>query len=460
MELREKEVLVVGLARSGMASSLLLLQDGAHVTVNDRRDVQNLTVEERTFLRAHPLIRFVGGGHPASLVNEETALVVKNPGVPLHLPPLQQAAALGVPVITEVEHAFGKINSLLVAITGTNGKTTTTALTGEIFKAAGKKTYVAGNIGVPVSAIVQEVTPEDVVVAELSSFQLEGTVRFRPQLSAILNITPDHLDHHGSLEAYHAAKSMIFANQREDDAVILNADDPETLALRNRPTCRVYLFSRKMEVERGAFVRDGIIILRDQGDDVPLCHIDEVAIPGAHNLENAMAAILLAWLGNVPLAVIVRVLQTFSGVAHRLEYVRTLDGVDYINDSKGTNVDAAIKALDAFEQNKVVIAGGYEKGADFSAFATALLGQVSHTILLGQVAHRLATALDAVGYAAYTFAASLEEAVQMAHDKAQAGDVVLLSPACASWDMFKDYEERGDLFKEAVWDLEGEKDGR
>lgn len=460
MDLLGKEVLVIGLARSGMASALLLLQDGAQVTVNDKRTAEDLTAEEQLFLKENSTLRFVGGGHPANLVTEQTALIIKNPGVPLKLPPLQRAAELAVPVITEVEHAAWHLTAPLVGITGTNGKTTTTALTGEMYRATGRQTFVAGNIGLPLSAVIPQVQAEDVVVAELSSFQLEGTSHFRPHLAAILNITPDHLDHHGSWEAYREAKAMIFANQSAADAVVLNADDPEALALRQRPHCQVYLFSRLREVERGAFVRDGLITLRDGQEEVTVCPQEDLAIPGSHNLENALAATLLAWLGGVPAAIIAQVLTTFPGVEHRLEYVRTLAGVDYINDSKGTNVDATLKALSAFPQRKVLIAGGYEKGADFAPFAQALAGEVSHVILLGQVAERLAAAFREAGYFNFTFAASLAEAVQMAQAKAQRGEVVLLSPACASWGMFRDYEERGKLFKQAVWQLRGQENGR
>lgn len=460
MDLAGKQVLVIGMARSGMASSLLLAADGAQVTVNDKRNLDKLNTEELAFLQANPTIHFVGGGHPANLVEPEMALVVKNPGVPLNLPPLKRAAELGIPVITEVELAGWKMKGPMVAITGTNGKTTTTALTGEMYQAAGFKTFVAGNIGLPLSAVSRQLTEDTVVVAELSSFQLEGTISLRPRLAAILNITPDHLDHHGTLETYQAAKAKIFANQREDDAVVLNADDEETAKLQHFPAGKVYLFSRKHTVKCGAYVRNQMIVLRDGDYDYNVCLTDQVAIPGAHNLENALAAALLAWLGGVRIEIIAQVLQTFTGVAHRLEYVRTLNGIDYINDSKGTNIDATLKAVAAFKQRKILIAGGYEKGADFAPLARALSAyDVRHVILMGQVALRLSAAFEAAGYQDYTFARDLEEAVQLAAARAQQGEVILLSPACASWDMFSDYEQRGDLFKKVVWALEGQENG-
>ncbi|HHX74110.1 MAG TPA: UDP-N-acetylmuramoyl-L-alanine--D-glutamate ligase, partial [Firmicutes bacterium] len=271
VKLAGQKVLVIGLARSGLASIRLLLADGARVTVNDKRGMAALRPEERIFLLQHPAVQFVGGGHPPGLVDSKTALVIKNPGVPLALPPLQEAARLGIPVITEVEYAFWKLKATLVAVTGTNGKTTTTALTGEIYRAAGRPTFTAGNIGVPLASVVQEAGKDAVIVAELSSFQLEGTVTFRPRLCAILNLTPDHLDRHGSFDAYREAKARIFAAQRGDDAVILNADDPGTMQLADRPASRIYFFSRRKEVEHGAFLRDGFIVLRDGEREEKIC---------------------------------------------------------------------------------------------------------------------------------------------------------------------------------------------
>jgi UDP-N-acetylmuramoylalanine--D-glutamate ligase len=459
MEIAGKKVVVIGAAKSGAAVAALLLKDGALVTLNDQKPTMELT-RELEALAHHPNIRLLGGGHPADLVSEEISLVVKNPGIPYTLPPLVRASQLAIPVITEVELAYKKLNATIVAITGTNGKTTTTALTGEIYRAAGKKTVVAGNIGLALSAVVVEEMPRDVVVAELSSFQLEGTIEFRPQLSAILNITPDHIDRHGSMAEYIEAKAKIFANQGAGDVVVLNADDPETYALRTRPACPVYLFSRHREVKYGAFVRDGFIMLRDKENEVALCHIKEIAIPGAHNLENALAASLLAWLNGVPVNVIASALQQFSGVAHRLEYVATIDGVDFINDSKGTNTDAAIKALEAYPQKKVVIAGGFDKGATFKDFADAIKEHALHVVLLGQVAKRMAEAFEMSGFRAYSFADTLDDAVRKALEAARPNDVVLLSPACASFGMFRNFEERGEQFKQAVWALGGQQLGR
>ncbi|MDW7652209.1 MAG: UDP-N-acetylmuramoyl-L-alanine--D-glutamate ligase [Bacillota bacterium] len=459
MDLRGKNVVVIGLARSGLASAALLADLGARVVINDRKTAGEAAAELES-LKGITGIHFTGGGHPAEIVGPDVALVVKNPGVPMGLPPLQRAFELGIPVITEVELAYWLMDAPIVAITGTNGKTTTTALTGEIFRAAGRKTVIAGNIGLPLTTVAKDSAVDDVVVAELSSFQLEGTIRFRPRLSAILNITPDHMDHHGSMEAYTEAKARIFLNQSGEDAAVLNADDAVTYGLRSRPTCAVYLFSRKREVEKGAFVREKQLVLRDNEREVSVCRVDEIRIPGAHNLENALAASLLAWLGGVSADVIARTLRSFPGVPHRLEVVRSLHDVLFINDSKGTNTDAAIKALEAFPNRKILIAGGYDKGGSFASLAEQIKTHVGHTVLLGQVAKRLAAELAEKGYAAYTFADTLEDAVTLAFREAKPGDVVLLSPACASWDMFRDYEERGERFKEAVWKLGGLEDGR
>ena len=455
MDLKGKKVVVIGLARSGIASAALLSRLGAYVVINDKKSADEAALE----LAALPAdVAFVGGGHPAELVDGNVALVVKNPGVPMSLPPLVRANELGIPVITEVELAYWSLAAPIVAITGTNGKTTTTALTGEIYQASGRQTHVAGNIGLPLTAVAEHDSADAVVVAELSSFQLEAIIHFRPRVSAILNITPDHLDHHGSMDAYIEAKTKIFMNQGAGDAAILNADDEETYNMRSRPACPVYLFSRKREVEQGAFVRDGMLILRDGEREELVCGVDEVKIPGAHNLENALAAALLAWLGGVATGVIAETLKTFPGVAHRLEFVRTVAGIDFVNDSKGTNTDAAVKALEAFGQNIILIAGGFDKGGTFDELAKEIKKYTSHTVVLGQVATRIAAALDQVGYQSYTTAGSLEEAVLQAYQAAQPGDVVLLSPACASWDMFRDYEERGERFKQAVWELGGLKD--
>lgn len=459
LQLAGKKTVVIGLARSGTAAAQLLLAAGAEVIINDRCGETEVAAEIR-LLENRERIRFVLGAHPAEIVTPETFLVVKNPGVPSDLPPLRRAAELGVPVISEVELACWHIEAPVFAITGTNGKTTTTALTGECFKLSGRRTFVAGNIGLPLSAIAAEVGADDVVVAELSSFQLEGVVHFRPRVAAILNITPDHLDRHGTFAAYREAKAKIFANQQGGDAVVLNADDPETLALSARAPATAYLFSRRREVEKGAFVRDGRIVLRGTTGEAEVCAVSEIAIPGPHNLENALAASLIAWIGGTSPSVIGVALRNFRGVPHRLEFVGSINGVDFINDSKGTNSDASIKALQALPRPKVLIAGGYDKGGSFADFAEAVSKYAAHVVIIGQVSVRLAEALQSAGFHCFEFASSLREAVRKAYRAARPGDIVLLSPACASWDMFNNYEERGDQFRQAVQTLEGGENDR
>jgi UDP-N-acetylmuramoylalanine--D-glutamate ligase len=450
---------VIGLARSGTAAAQLLLAAGAEVLINDR-SVETEVAAELRLLENIARVSFVLGAHPAEIVTPETFLVVKNPGVPSDLPPLRRAAELGVPVISEVELACRYIEAPIFAITGTNGKTTTTALTGECFKLSGRRTFVAGNIGLPLSAIAAEVCAEDVVVAELSSFQLEGVVNFHPRVAAVLNITPDHLDRHGTFAAYREAKAKIFTNMQSGDALVLNADDPETLSLSGRSPASVYLFSRRQEVEKGAFVRDGLIVLKDTTGEAKVCAVSEIAIPGPHNLENALAASLIAWIGGTAPAVIGVALRKFRGVPHRLEFVGNINGVDFINDSKGTNPDASIKALQALPRPKVLIAGGYDKGGSFAHFADEICKHASHVVIIGQVSARLAEALQTAGFHCFDFASSLREAVRKAYRAARPGDIVLLSPACASWDMFSNYEERGEQFRQAVQTLEGGEDDR
>lgn len=458
MDVAGKKVVVLGMAKSGVAATRLLARLGATVVVNDRREARELALDMES-LSGLPNVTVVTGGHPLEVLDGPVALVVKNPGIPHEMPLVKRARDLGIPVVSEVELASWHLEIPLMGITGTNGKTTTTALTGEMFKAGGMKTQVAGNIGVPLSSVVDVAGSLDVVVAELSSFQLEDTLVFRPRVAAILNITPDHLDRHHTLEQYMAAKARIFANQRDDDALVLNADDPAAFSLREKCPSRVFLFSRQRPVENGAFVRDGMIVLRMDGREETVCGAGEISLPGAHNLENALAAALVAFLGGVSVPDIARTLKTFAGVPHRLERVCSINGVVFYNDSKGTNPDATQKALEALDSPIVLIAGGYDKGGSFDSLAEVMFRRVKKAILIGQVKERLAAALTGRGIA-WVYADSLEDAVNKAFGATVPGDAVLLSPACASWDMFSNYEERGDRFKAAVQKLKEDKDGQ
>jgi len=451
MELNGRRVLVVGAGKSGVAAAGLLARKGARTTLTDIKRADELG-DRLSGLNGRVTLAL--GFYP-EVTREAWDLVVVSPGVPAGIPPLRQALAAGVEVIGELELAWRFARAPVVAVTGTNGKTTTTALIGAIFRTAGRRTLVAGNIGTPFSATVEDYGPEDVIVLEVSSFQLEAAPTFRPHVALILNITPDHLDRHGDMEAYVAAKARIFARQGPDDRTILNADDPPTAALASSVPGQVIFFSRRHRLERGIFVHRDWIAVREEErkDPVFVCPVDALRIPGAHNLENALAAVAAARAMGVPPETIARALRAFPGVPHRLEPVGVIRGVRYINDSKGTNPDASIKALEAFTDPIILIAGGRNKGSDFRPFAARLRDKVRALIVLGEAADEIARAAADAGLREIRHAADLPRAVQAAADLARPGDIVLLSPACASGDMFRNYEERGDLFRRVVQEM-------
>ena len=441
LNLYRKKVLVVGAGKSGLAAARFLRAKDAVVGITDIKPASDLPevaeLDVQTFFGAYP---------PAAGYD----LVVVSPGVPLTVEPVVEARRLGIEVIGELELAYRFARTPIVAVTGTNGKTTTTALTGEIFRTAGWRTAVAGNIGLPLVEVVQDHAPIDVIVAEVSSFQLETTYYFRPRVAVILNVTPDHLDRHRTVREYAAAKARIFANQGDGDATVLNRDDGVVAAMGGGSRAKVLFFSRKHNVDQGAFVRNEEVVLRLNGPATAVCPIVEIGIPGAHNLENALAATAAAGFLGVPAPIIGKTLREFKGVAHRLEFVAEVDGVSYINDSKGTNPDAAIKALEAYEQPIVLIAGGRNKGNDFTLFAEKIKEKVRVLVVLGESAGEIAAAAEAAGFNKIFRAKDFGDAVYLAREAARPGDIVLLSPACASWDMFKNYEERGELFKAIV----------
>ncbi|MGQ9512212.1 UDP-N-acetylmuramoyl-L-alanine--D-glutamate ligase [Thermodesulfitimonas sp.] len=447
MDLKNKKVLVIGAGKSGLAAARFLREKGAVVTLADIKPA----AEQEAAAAGAGVTTFFGGYPPAAGHD----LLVVSPGVPLTVAPVVEARQAGIEVIGELELAYRFARAPIVAITGTNGKTTTTALTGEIFRRAGRRTLVAGNIGLPLVAAVTDYGPGDIIVAEVSSFQLETIQSFRPRVAVIINITPDHLDRHGSIEAYAAAKARIFSNQKQDDVTVLNFDDPLVAALAGQSPAGVLFFSRRHNLKAGAFVREEKIVLSRDGAVVPVCGVDEIALPGAHNLENALAAAAAAWSLGVPASVIAATLREFKGVAHRLEFVAEINGVRYVNDSKGTNPDAAIKALEAYREPIVLIAGGRNKGSDFGAFAKKIKEKVRVLVVVGESAEAIAAAARAAGVTGIRHARDFREAVYLARDAARPGDVVLLSPACASWDMFRNYEERGELFKRLVREIAG-----
>jgi UDP-N-acetylmuramoylalanine--D-glutamate ligase len=380
-------------------------------------------------------------------------MVVMSPGVPLTEEPAVAARDGGIPLAGELELAYSFARAPFVAITGTNGKTTTTTLIGEICRKSGRDTLVGGNIGFPLVTEVESYGAGGIIVAEVSSFQLETTASFKPLVAAILNITPDHLDRHGDMDGYTEAKARIFANQDAGDYTILNYDDPLTAGLSEKSGGRTVFFSRRCELETGVFVKSGKVVANIDGHEDIICGIEDIGIPGAHNLENALAAVAAAKASGIGSDIIAQVLKEFKGVSHRLEFVAEINGVKYINDSKGTNPDASIKALEACNEPVVLIAGGKNKGSDFGAFAGVIKDRARALVVLGQSAGLIAEAARARGCENIQEASDFKEAVILAHRTARPGEVVLLSPACASWDMFKSFEERGDLFKEIVINL-------
>ncbi|HEX9748322.1 MAG TPA: UDP-N-acetylmuramoyl-L-alanine--D-glutamate ligase, partial [Methylomirabilota bacterium] len=395
------------------------------------------------------------GGHPdAAFVGAN--LIVVSPGVPLELPALVAMRARGVPIIGELELAWRVMEADVIAITGTNGKTTTTTLTGELLRTQVRPVLVGGNIGTPLAEHALEFPGDGIVIAEVSSFQLDAVARFRPRVGAVLNITPDHLDRHGTFERYVEAKARIFANQTPTDCVVLNADDPVTAGLGSRARGRVIWFSRLTTLTHthGVFIYDGWIVAKLNGTTERICPVTEITLRGQHNVENVLAATACAlWTGMSPSA-IRRGIAAFRGVAHRIERVHDDRGVVYYNDSKGTNVDSTIKALESFSEPVILIAGGKGKGQDFGPLAEAARGRVRRAILIGQDRVRIRAALEPAGIPAED-AESMDDAVRRAREAARVGDVVLLSPACASFDMFRNFEHRGDVFKSVVRALLG-----
>ena len=450
MELNNKRVLVVGLGKSGVASALFLRSRGAQVTVSDSKPQEQLS-EEIPILLDHGIIIETGGHGERTFHGQD--LIVVSPGVPADSPPLVQARALGEPVIGEIELAAQFLPKSIVAITGSNGKTTTTTLTGEIITAGGYPTRVGGNIGTPAISLVATARPDSVVVLEVSSFQLETIQTFRARVAVVLNVTPDHLDRHRTFETYVDAKARIFENQQADDFAVLNADDPVCVGLAGRTRAQVFWFSRKKEVQQGASLRDGRILFRDSSGQQEIMVASEIPLKGAHNLENTLAAICAGALMKCAPERIRAAVRNFKAVEHRLEHVATIRGVEYYNDSKATNVDATIKALESFPANIHLILGGKDKGSDYTVLNDLLRQRVKRVYTIGAAADKIESQVREA--AEIVHAESLDSAVQRASASAQPGDIVLLAPACASFDQFRNYEHRGKVFKELVQRLSG-----
>lgn len=448
MDFNNKRVLVVGLGKSGVASALFLKSRGARVTVSDTKPEAELR-NEILLLLEHGVTVETGGHGDRTFRGQD--LIIVSPGVPVDSPLLVQARAQGEPVIGEIELASQVLSGPIVAITGANGKTTTTSLAGEIIAAGNFPTLVGGNIGTPAISFVDQAGPATWTVLEVSSFQLETIVAFRPRIAVILNITPDHLDRHKTFANYVNAKARIFENQRADDFTLLNADDPTTAALSNRTRAQLVWFSRKNAVAKGAFVRGADIYYRDGQTEREIMPISELPLKGTHNLENVLAGACVGMIVGCELERIRQAIRNFKAVEHRLEFVLKIAGVDYYNDSKATNVDATIKALESFPSNIHLILGGKDKGSDYSVLNDLLRERVKRVYTIGAAAAKIESQIH--GAADVEHAETLENAVRRANELAVAGDVVVLAPACASFDQFQSYEHRGRMFKELVHSL-------
>jgi UDP-N-acetylmuramoylalanine--D-glutamate ligase len=448
MELKNKRALVVGLGRSGVASAFFLQDHGAKVTVSDSKSEAQLQNEIAALLDRGVSIET--GQHGERTFRDQDLIVV-SPGVPADQPQLEHARSLGIPVIGEVELAFRFLQGRVLAITGSNGKTTTTTLVGEILTKAGHKTLVGGNIGTPVISLVGQSSPESYVVLEISSFQLETIVQFRPWISAILNITPDHLDRHRTFQAYVEAKARIFQNQQAGDFAVLNADDPTCVALRDKTKGALCWFSRKRSSDCGASLAGDQIVFRQNGQEQTVLARHDIQLKGAHNLENVLAAVTMSMLAGCAPGDVRRAVSEFRAVEHRLELVATVNGVAFYNDSKATNVDATVKALESFPGKVHIILGGKDKGSDYTALNPLLRERARAAYLIGAAADKIASQIQ--GSTRLVRSGTLERSVRQAFEAAASGDIILLAPACASFDQFENYEHRGRIFKELVLSL-------
>ena len=448
MDISGKKVLVYGTGLSGIAAAGLLLSKGAQVTLFDENETPD---RKRIFqeIGEEKEVRLVTGS-----LTEETLdsldLVILSPGVPTDILNVEMIRERQIPIWGEIELGYQCEKGTILAITGTNGKTTTTTLLGEIMKKSRSDVRIAGNIGIPYTQEVKDSTDDTVMVAEISSFQLETVNGFHPQVSAILNITPDHLNRHHTMENYTAAKLMIAKNQTEEDVCVLNYEDELLREHAGELRARIVWFSSRQRLDEGFYLDGDTIVCREGEERIVLVHTDELNILGRHNHENVMAAAAMARAAGVSFDCIREVLKTFTAVEHRIEYVTEKRGIRFYNDSKGTNPDAAIQAIRAMNRPTCLIAGGYDKQSDFREWITSFDGKVKKLVLIGQTAEKIAAEAKQLGFFNYVFADSLQEAVEICYQCAQAGDAVLLSPACASWGMFPNYEVRGRMFKDMV----------
>lgn len=453
MDLKDKNVLVLGLGISGVSTVKALDKLGANMVISDTKSQEELKdyIDEIKDID----VKYVLGTNKVLL--EDIDLIVKSPGVPLDLQIIKEAKTKDIEVITDLELAYRiNPNRNIIAITGTNGKTTTATLTGEYFKKAGYNTYVMGNIGVGVLWNMINSRDDDIFVIEASSFQLENTYEFKPKISLILNITPDHLNWHKTFKNYVNAKKKIFKNQGKDEYTVLNYDDPLLRDMKDEIKSNLIWFSVDKELSKGIYIEDGYIVIDDGNEIKKVVKTEEIKILGKHNLENALASVAVGWIMGLDIDIIRDVLKTFPGVEHRIEYVDTIDGVKFYNDSKGTNSDASIKAIEAVSSPIILIAGGMDKGTEFDDFILSFNGKVKALVLLGETKEKIKETADKYGFEKVYLVKDMEEAVRKSFQLANRGDNILLSPACASWDMYHSFEARGEHFKGIVSSLKEE----
>lgn len=450
MEIKNKNILIIGLGISGVSTVLALNKLGAKIYVTDSKEKDQLT-EYINKLKNIDVKYFLGNKDiDLGLID----IAVKSPGVPFDIDLIKDLNKKSIEVVTDIELAYRLCENKFVAITGTNGKTTTTALVGEIFKNSRKPYHIAGNIGVGILWEVVNSNEEDIFIVETSSFQLENTHFFKPKASLITNITPDHLNWHKTLDHYINAKKKVFKNQDSKDFTILNYDDNLLREMKNETNAEVIFFSSTEVLNRGIYVEDREIIINVSSEKIKVMNVNELKIPGKHNLENVLSSIALAFAMEVPIDIIRKTLKEFDGVEHRLEFVDELKGIKFYNDSKGTNPDASIKAIDALDSPIILIAGGMDKGSDFTEFINSFNKKVKALVLLGETKEILKQIANEKGFLETYEVKDIKEAVNKSFELSERGDNILLSPACASWDMFKSYEERGEEFKKAVYKLE------
>ena len=451
MDYRNKKIVVAGAGKSGIAAVNLLKKEDAEIVLYDANTkLESGDLMDQTGNAEN--VDIVFGEFPEELI-ESCDLLVLSPGVPTELDYIVRIKERGVPVWGEAELGYRFSKGRLAAITGTNGKTTTTSLLGEIAASQFESVFVVGNIGTPCTEIAEQTRDDSVLVAEMSSFQLESVEEFHPEVSMILNITPDHLNRHHTMENYTAAKANIMKNQTENETCVLNYEDERLRELAEKTRAKVVFFSSERELESGCFLRNGDIIYKENGTETVIINVSELNIIGKHNHENAMAAILGAIALGISLENIRKTLKSFLAVEHRIEYTCTKNGVKYYNDSKGTNPDAAIQAVRAMSTPTILIGGGYDKHSEYDEWIDSFDGKVKELLLLGQTAQKIADCCDRHGFKNYRYVDDMDEAIKVAHKDALPGEAVLLSPACASWGMFDNYEQRGRIFKDLVRNL-------